>query len=57
MYLGKITKCDQRIEADLSTIESKLVTDQELTPELPHHASTDHNSTCETIFTGSPESI
>jgi transposase len=35
VYLGKITKCDQRIEAHLRTIESKLVTDQQLTPELP----------------------
>ncbi len=35
VYLGKITKCDQQIEAHLRTIESKLVTDQQLTPELP----------------------
>jgi transposase len=35
VYLGKITKCDQRIEAHLKTMESRLATDQQLTPELP----------------------
>jgi hypothetical protein len=35
MYLNKITKCDQRIEAHLKTMESKLATDQQSTSELP----------------------
>lgn len=36
MYLGKIRKCDQRIETHLKTMESKLVTEQPLSAsELP----------------------
>src|SRR6478672_6309349 len=39
-YLGKITKCDERIEAHLKTMESKLVTDPqpacELSPSRKH---------------------
>lgn len=35
MYLSKITTCDQRIEAHLKTMESKLETDQQATSELP----------------------
>jgi hypothetical protein len=35
VYLGKITKCDQRIEAHLKTMESKLVTAPQPATELP----------------------
>lgn len=34
-YLGKITKCDERIEAHLKTMESKLATDQQPASEFP----------------------
>ena len=34
-YLGKITKCDERIEAHLKTMESKLVTDPQPASALP----------------------
>lgn len=34
-YLGKITKCDQRIEAHLKTMDSKLAVSPETTAELP----------------------
>lgn len=33
-YLGKITKCDERIEAHLKTMESKLMTDPQPASEL-----------------------
>jgi transposase len=35
MYLGQIAKCDQRVEAHLKTMASKLVTEQQSTPDLP----------------------
>jgi transposase len=34
-YLGKITKCDERIEVHLKTMQSKLATDQQPVSELP----------------------
>jgi hypothetical protein len=57
MYLGNVTKCEQRMDAHLKAVETKLVTDQQSTSELPPAQSTGHDSTCETIFTGWPGSI